>query len=78
MAERKLLKCDSAGIQEFSATDTVPASVMPSPAVISPSQITSDQDNYSPTGWADADVVRLDFDTGGRAITGFAACCLKS
>ena len=73
MAERKLLKCDSAGIREFSVTDTVPASAMPSQSVISPSQITSDQDNYGPTGWADADVVMLDFDTGGRAITGFAA-----
>jgi len=73
MAERKLLKCDSAGIREFSVTDTVPASAMPSQSVISPSPITSDQDNYSPTGWADADVVRLDFDTSGRGITGFAA-----
>jgi hypothetical protein len=44
-----------------------------SPAVISPTQITSDQDNYNPTGFSTATLVRLDFDTGGRAITGFAA-----
>jgi hypothetical protein len=44
-----------------------------SPSIISPSQITSDQDNYNPTGFSTATLVRLDFDTGGRAITGFAA-----
>ena len=59
--------------EQFGATDTIPGANYPLPNVISPSQIVSDQDNYAPTGWADADVVRLDFDTGGRAITGFAA-----
>jgi hypothetical protein len=44
-----------------------------SPAVISPAQITADQDNYNPTGFLTSTMVRLDFDTGGRAITGFAA-----
>lgn len=44
-----------------------------SPAVISPAQITADQNNYNPTGFSTATMVRLDFDTGGRAITGFAA-----
>lgn len=43
------------------------------PTVITPSQITGDQDDYSPTGWADADVVRLSGDNGIRAITGLAA-----
>lgn len=41
--------------------------------VITPSQITSDQDNYSPTGWADAQVVRISGDNGFRAITSFAS-----
>ena len=73
MAERQLLKCDGAGIAEFTATDTIPSANLPARVTISPSQITSDQDDYAPTGWADADIIRLNFDTGGRAITGFAA-----
>lgn len=44
-----------------------------SSSVISPAQITADQDNYNPTGFSTATMVRLNFDTGGRAITGFAA-----
>lgn len=72
MAEKRLLKI-GASISEFEATDTLPAANMPAVSVISPSQITADQDDYNPTGWADADIVRLNFDTGGRAITGFAA-----
>lgn len=44
-----------------------------SPSVITPSQITSDQDNYAPTGWADATLVRLSGDNGVRAIRGFSA-----
>lgn len=43
------------------------------PSIISPSQITSDQDNYSPTGWAAAQIVKIDADSGIRAITGFSA-----
>lgn len=43
------------------------------PSVISPAQITSDQDNYSPTGWDDATTVRVDFDSDMNAITSFAA-----
>lgn len=73
MAERKLLKRDSGGIAEFSSTDTIPAANLPAVSVISPAQIASNQDNYNPTGWADADVIRLDFDSGGRGITGFTA-----
>ena len=71
--ERRLLKRGTGGaIAEFSSTDTIPAANLPA-LVISPSQITSDQDNYGPTGWDTASVVRLNFDTGGRGITGFAA-----
>ena len=44
-----------------------------SPSVITPSQITADQDDYSPTGWADATTVRLSFDSDINAITGFAS-----
>lgn len=46
---------------------------LPGGTTISPSQITSDQDNYNPTGWDDADVVRISGDNGVRAITSFAA-----
>jgi len=73
MAEKRPLKRENGQTLEFGASDTIPATSVPGRVTISPSQITGDQDNYSPTGWADADVVRLDFDTGGRAITGFAA-----
>lgn len=44
-----------------------------SPSVISPSQITSDQDDYQPTGWDDATTVRLSFDSDINAITSFDA-----
>ncbi len=44
-----------------------------SPVVISPSQITSDQDNYNPTGYDTATVIRLNFNANGYAITGFDA-----
>jgi hypothetical protein len=44
-----------------------------SPVVISPSQITADQDDYNPTDWDTATVVRLNFDASGRAITSFDA-----
>lgn len=42
-----------------------------SPSVISPSQITSDQDDYAPTSFDDATTVRLDFDSDINAITSF-------
>ena len=61
------------GFKEFGAGDTIPATSLPARSTISPSQITADQDNNNPTGWADADLVRLDLDTGGRGITGFTA-----
>lgn len=37
--------------------------------VISPSQLTSDQDNYNPTGFGRATIVRISGDSGFRAIT---------
>lgn len=41
--------------------------------VISPSQITGDQDDYAPSGFSDATVVRISGDSSIRAITGFTA-----
>ena len=42
-------------------------------STITPSQITSDQDNYNPTGFDTARIIRISGDNGIRAITGFAA-----
>ncbi len=42
------------------------------PYTISPAQITSDQDNYAPTGIGKASYVRISGDNGIRAITGIA------
>lgn len=44
-----------------------------SPSVISPTQITATTNDYAPTGWADATVVRVSGDNGLRMITGFSA-----
>lgn len=52
---------------------TINATGGSSPSVITPAQITADQDNYAPTGWADATLVRLSGDNGIRAIHGFSA-----
>lgn len=41
-------------------------------SVISPAQITADQDNYNPSGWSSATIVRIESDDF-RAITSFAA-----
>lgn len=41
------------------------------PSVISPSQLTADQDDYEPTGWDNATLVRLSSDVEIRGITGF-------
>lgn len=38
--------------------------------VISPSQITSDQNNYAPSGWDTASIIRLNADSSLRSITG--------
>lgn len=44
-----------------------------SPSVITPSQITATQNDYAPTGWGSATVVRLSGDSSFRKITGFSA-----
>lgn len=44
-----------------------------SPSVITPAEITADQNDYTPTGWADATLIRLSGDNGCRAIRGFGA-----
>lgn len=44
-----------------------------SPSIITPAQITSQQDDYTPTGWSTATIVRLSFDSAMSGITGFAA-----
>lgn len=46
-------------------------------SVITPSQITSDQDNYAPTGWATATHVRISGNNGIRAITSFSASSIS-
>ncbi len=38
--------------------------------VISPTQLSSDQNNYAPTNWATSNVIRLDGDSSFRTITG--------
>ena len=43
------------------------------PSVIRPAQITSDQDNYAPSGFADATSVIIDCDNNFRAITSLSA-----
>jgi len=73
MADATPLKRGSTGLEMFGSTDTIPAANIAGLVTISPSQITSDQDNYAPTGFADADVVRVSFDTTGKAITGLTA-----
>lgn len=49
---------------------TINAAGPPTPSTISPSQLTSDQDNYHPTGMGNATYVRISGDNGVRAITG--------
>ena len=44
-----------------------------SPSVITPSEITATQNDYAPTGWADATLVRLSGNNGFQKITGFSA-----
>lgn len=42
-------------------------------SLISPAQITADQNNYQPTGWANAQLVMLSTDSESRKITSFEA-----
>lgn len=46
-------------------------------SVITPPQVTSDQNNYAPTGWAGATCVRLSGDSSIRAITSFSASSIS-
>ena len=56
------------------ATNTVSwANVSLTPSVITPSELTADQDNYNPTGFSTASVVRISSDVGMRAITSMSA-----
>ena len=73
MAEAIPVKAGDKGFVRFSTTDTIPASALPARVIISPAQITADQDDYNPSGFGGADVVRLDFDAAGYTITGFNA-----
>ena len=60
-------------LSETGNTITIAASGGSSPSVITPSQITADQNDYAPTGWSTATLVRLSGDNGMRAIRGFSA-----
>lgn len=62
-------------VYDTAATSTthIAISSQAQPTIITPSNITVDQDNYSPTGWDAARIVRIQCDTGMRAITSFAA-----
>jgi uncharacterized protein YodC (DUF2158 family) len=62
----------SGQVLAWNGTQYAPTSVSVSPSVISPSQITGDQDNYNPTGFDGASYVRLNSDDF-RAITSFAS-----
>ena len=42
------------------------------PTILQPPQITTNQDDYTPTGWADADIIILDI-SAAIEITGFGA-----
>ncbi len=60
------------GFRQMPASDTFPAVNIPGAAVIS-ATVSSDQNDFAPTGWADADIVRITFDSGIRSITGLTA-----
>lgn len=64
---------DAAAAKFLKADGTWAAPAGGGASVITPSQITSDQDDYAPTGWASATHVRLSGDSTIRAITSFSA-----
>jgi len=66
----KWLAVTSAGVV---IEENAPSGGGGSPSVITPAQITSDQDDYNPTGWSTCTVARLSGDNGMRAVTSFAA-----
>lgn len=81
MADVIPLKLDpSTGmVKQFTSGDTISTTIAPgsggggSPVVIRPAQITSNQDDYSPTDWATATFVVLSTDEAFLQITGFSA-----
>lgn len=64
---------NNGGVSEKVTTDQIAEYSRTYGTTISPAQITSDQDDYTPTGFSSAKIIRLDGDSGFRAITGFAA-----
>lgn len=55
----------------------VSSSDFPAARVITPTQITSNQNNYDPDGLVDADEIRLSADSSNRKITGIEASSLR-
>ena len=68
-AIRLAVGTDGQGIYADAATAT---GVRWGPSIISPAQITADQNNYAPAGWAKASIVRISGDNGIRAVTSFS------
>lgn len=67
------LKIDTNAVKTINIQDGAITLAKLNKSIITPSQITSDQDNYNPTGFGDADIIRISGDNGIRAITSFAA-----
>jgi len=59
-------------------TLTISATGGSSPSVITPALITANQNDYAPTGWAGATMVRISGDSLFRGITSFSASGLPS
>lgn len=57
----------------FEVAPAGPAGGGSGPSVITPATITATQDNYAPTGWSTATLVRLSGNSGFQKITGFSA-----
>ncbi len=57
----------------YKQTASALATYIKAPDVISPSQITVNQNDYNPSGWSTATLVRLEWDNTGRVITGLTA-----
>jgi len=69
-AIRLAVGTDGQGIYADAATAT---GVRWGPSIISPAQITADQNDYAPAGWAKASVVRVSGDNSIRGVTSFSA-----
>lgn len=57
----------------YKQTASALATYVKAPDVITPSQITVNQNDFNPTGWSTATLVRLDWDNTGKVITGLTA-----